>query len=130
MKTTKYSGAVKDISIKNDTDCWPYRKQSTMVKLSRTSVKNLNTTSPSSLKIKETQDSESESGVLIYIASPKVFLVALVLSVILVSILIVDFNLCHRKKGIMYSVLSCRKDMKDNACSDCAERQKKVIEIV
>ena len=74
--------------------------------------------------------SETESGVLIYIASPKVFLVALVLSVILVSILIVDFNLCHRKKGIMYSVLSCRKNMKDNACPDCAERQKKVIEIV
>ncbi|CAB3988101.1 Hypothetical predicted protein [Paramuricea clavata] len=148
MKTMPFSGADKHISIKTDTDCWPYtkstqrqsQKQSRVTKPSLASVNNLNTTYPSSYnlnttypsssKIKETLDSESESGVLIYIASPKVFLVALVLSLILVSILIVDFNLCHRKKGIMYSVLSCRTDMKDNACYDCAERQKKITEIV
>ncbi|CAB3988099.1 Hypothetical predicted protein [Paramuricea clavata] len=131
MKTEMLSGSDKYyIWIKTDTHCWTYQKQSRVARSILESLNNLNTTYPSSLKTKLTQDSETESGVLIYIASPKVFLAAFVLSVILVSILIVDFNLCHRKKGIMYSVLSCRKDMKDNACSDCAERQKKVIEIV
>ena len=64
MKTMKMSGAAKYIWMKNDTNCWPYRKQSTVkpnlasaVKTSGASVSNLNTTHPSSSKIKETQDS-------------------------------------------------------------------------
>ena len=66
---------------------------------------------------------------LIYIASPKIFLVAIVLSVLLVSILIVDFALCRRQKGIIYSVLKCKKKS-DDMCPTCADRQQKVIEIV
>ena len=67
---------------------------------------------------------------LIYIASPKTFLTALILCVILVSILIVDFNLCHRKKGMMYSLLKCGKEIKNNVCPDCADRKRRVIEMV
>ena len=57
MQITKLSGAVKYIWMKNDTDCWPYRKQSTVVKPSGASVSNLNTMNSLPLKTKETQDS-------------------------------------------------------------------------
>ncbi|CAB3988097.1 Hypothetical predicted protein [Paramuricea clavata] len=71
MKTTSLSGADKYISIKTDTECWPYtkstqrqsQKQSRVTKPSLASVSNLNTTYPSSLKTKETQDSELTNDV-------------------------------------------------------------------
>ena len=42
----------------------------------------------------------------------------------------VDIN-CRpqERNNILHSVLSYRKDMKDNACPDCVERQKKVFGI-
>ncbi|XP_046841139.1 uncharacterized protein LOC124435243 [Xenia sp. Carnegie-2017] len=44
------------------------------------------------------------NGLFVYITSPRMMLVAFILSTVLISILILDCNLCHRKKGIMYSI--------------------------
>ncbi|XP_046841504.1 uncharacterized protein LOC124435555 isoform X2 [Xenia sp. Carnegie-2017] len=66
-------------------------------------------------------------GLFIYITSPKLMLVAFILSTVLISILILDCNLCHRKKGIMYSIKSCGKN---EECKDCVRRQQTMIEMV
>ncbi|XP_046841513.1 uncharacterized protein LOC124435558 isoform X2 [Xenia sp. Carnegie-2017] len=66
-------------------------------------------------------------GLFVYITSPKMMLVAFILSTVLISILILDCNLCHRKKGIMYSIKSCGKN---EECEDCVRRQQTMIEMV
>ncbi|XP_046841523.1 uncharacterized protein LOC124435564 [Xenia sp. Carnegie-2017] len=66
-------------------------------------------------------------GLFVYITSPKLMLVAFILSTVLISILILDCNLCHRKKGIMYSIKSCGKN---EECKDCVRRQQTMIEMV
>ncbi|XP_046841145.1 uncharacterized protein LOC124435250 [Xenia sp. Carnegie-2017] len=58
-------------------------------------------------------------GLFVYITSPRMMLVAFILSTVLISILILDCNLCHRKKGIMYSIKSCGKN---EECEDCVRR--------
>jgi hypothetical protein len=52
-KSDRISGAEENILIKTDKGCWSYG----VVKASLASVSNLNTTNPSPLKTKETQDS-------------------------------------------------------------------------
>ncbi|CAB4017946.1 Hypothetical predicted protein [Paramuricea clavata] len=54
MKTRLLSGAHKHISIKTDTDCWPYTKptQRQSQKQSKVAKLSLNTTYPSSLRLK------------------------------------------------------------------------------
>ncbi|CAB4020429.1 Hypothetical predicted protein, partial [Paramuricea clavata] len=54
MKTTPFSGTDKYISIKTDTDCWPYTKptQRQSQKQSKVAKLSLNTTYPSSLRLK------------------------------------------------------------------------------
>ncbi|XP_046841548.1 uncharacterized protein LOC124435583 [Xenia sp. Carnegie-2017] len=66
-------------------------------------------------------------GLFAYITSPKMMLVAFILLTVLISILILDCNLCHRKKGIMYSIKSCGKNKE---CEDCVRRQQTMIEMV
>ena len=52
---------------------------------------------------------------LVYIGSLKLTLAALLLSLVLLTILIVDFTFCRRQKGFFYALVGCAKD-KDNAC--------------
>ncbi|XP_046841146.1 uncharacterized protein LOC124435251 [Xenia sp. Carnegie-2017] len=67
------------------------------------------------------------NGLFVYITSPRMMLVAFILSTVLISILILDCNLCHRKKGMMYSIKSCGKN---EECEDCVRRQQTMIEMV
>ena len=55
---------------------------------------------------------------LVYIGSPKLVLAAFLLSLVLFAILIVDFTLCHHKKGLLYALVSCNND-KNNSCQNC-----------
>ncbi|XP_046841497.1 uncharacterized protein LOC124435552 isoform X1 [Xenia sp. Carnegie-2017] len=67
------------------------------------------------------------NGLFVYITSPRMMLVAFILSTVLISILILDCNLCHCKKGMMYSIKSCGKN---EECEDCVRRQQTMIEMV
>ncbi|XP_046841509.1 uncharacterized protein LOC124435557 isoform X3 [Xenia sp. Carnegie-2017] len=68
-----------------------------------------------------------KKGSFVYIKSPKMMLVIFILLAVLISTLILDCNLCHRKKGIMYSIKSCGKN---EECEDCVRRQQTMIEMV
>ncbi len=63
----------------------------------------------------------------IYIGSRKLLLAAFVLSVLLLVILLVDCNLCHRKKGILYNILCCKKHRTEIDCENCAERRQNMM---
>ena len=60
---------------------------------------------------------------LVYIGSVKVTLVAFLLALVLFTILIMDFTLCRRKKGLFYA-LCCSSENNDmnNVCSHCIQR--------
>ena len=52
---------------------------------------------------------ESDYQMLVYIGSEKLVLAAFVVSLVLYSILIMDFALCRRKKGFLYSLFRSDK---------------------
>jgi hypothetical protein len=67
--------------------------------------------------------------ILVYIASGKVILAAFLLSLVLFTILIMDFTLCRRKKGFLYALLGCKNDDVDHFCQRCSERNRNEITV-
>ncbi len=61
-------------------------------------------------------------GTLVLIGSRKLILAAFLLSLVLFTILIMDFTLCRRKKGLVYTLFSCKNNDKDNSCQRCTRR--------
>ncbi|XP_046839437.1 uncharacterized protein LOC124433692 isoform X2 [Xenia sp. Carnegie-2017] len=66
-------------------------------------------------------------GLFLYITSPKMIFAAFVLTIVLISILILDCSLCCRKKGIMYLLLTCGKKKE---CKDCIKSKQTMIEMI
>ena len=60
---------------------------------------------------------------LVYIGSSKLILAALLLSLVLFAILIMDFALCSHRKGFFYALVGCNND-KDNFGQNCTSSNK------
>ena len=66
---------------------------------------------------------ESEYQLLVYIGSEKLVIAAFVVSLVLFSVLIMDFALCRRKKGFIYALFRSDKNDDNNFCPHCEERK-------
>jgi hypothetical protein len=51
---------------------------------------------------------------LVYIGSTRVTIAAFLLSLLLFTILIIDFTFCRRKKGFFYAFMGCNNGEKDD----------------
>ena len=71
---------------------------------------------------------EPNYEILVYIASGKVILAAFLLSLVLFTILIMDFTLCRRKKGFLYALVGC-KNNDVHFCQRCSERNRNEITV-
>ncbi|CAB4017521.1 Hypothetical predicted protein [Paramuricea clavata] len=89
----------------------------------------INGRSPNDGSLEASDETKPQNEMIIYIGSTKLLLAAFVLSTILLSILIVDCNLWHRKKGILYNILCCQKYRREMDCQDCAERRQMMIDV-
>ena len=65
---------------------------------------------------------EPNYELLLYIGSGKLMLVAFLLSLVLFTVLIVDFTFCHREKGFLYTLCSCKNVNVDDNCERCTHR--------
>ncbi|CAB3980131.1 Hypothetical predicted protein [Paramuricea clavata] len=75
------------------------------------------------------RDQEVNYEILVYIASGKVILAAFLLSLVLFTILIMDFTLCRRKKGFLYALFACKSDDTDHFYQRCSERNRNEITV-
>ncbi|CAB4026845.1 Hypothetical predicted protein [Paramuricea clavata] len=85
--------------------------------------------SPSKASFGNSSGQEPNYEILVYIASGKVILAAVLLSLVLFTILIMDFTLCRRKKGFLYALFDCISDDADNFCQRCSERNRNEITV-
>ena len=67
--------------------------------------------------------------ILVRIGSGKIILAAFLLSLVLFTILIMDFTLCRRKKGFLYALVGCKDDDMDNSCQYCTRRNRNEITV-
>ncbi|CAB3997878.1 Hypothetical predicted protein, partial [Paramuricea clavata] len=125
-QTDMLSGSSKNVLLTNDISCKSYdgaktqqQGQNHPQKLKRSS---------SEPPVGNSCDQEPNYEILVYIASGKVILAAFLLSLVLFTILIMDFTLCRRKKGFLYALLGCKSDDADHVCQRCSERNRKCIE--
>ncbi|XP_046841506.1 uncharacterized protein LOC124435556 [Xenia sp. Carnegie-2017] len=116
VKTEILDGSTQNEVVRNHTSCNFWN-----TKVHKSPPSNSTRSDP------ESRPQVLNKGLFVYITSPKLMLVAFILSTVLISILILDCNLCHRKKGIMYSIKSCGKN---EECKDCVRRQQTMIEMV
>ncbi len=61
-------------------------------------------------------ESDLDNGTFVLIGSGKLILAAFLLSLVLFTILIIDFTLCRRKTGLFYTLFSCKNVDMDNSC--------------
>ncbi|CAB4027508.1 Hypothetical predicted protein [Paramuricea clavata] len=114
-ETSKTFNKVDNVLLTNDILCEAYDGAKTQQQ-----GKN----DPQKLK-SDQRDQEANYEILVYIASGKIILAAFLLSLVLFTILIMDFTLCHRKKGFLYALVACKTDDADHFCQGCSERTEK-----
>ena len=62
---------------------------------------------------------ESDHQIFVYIGSEKLVIAAFVVSLVLFSILMMDFALCRRKKGFIYALFRSDQNDNNNFCLHC-----------
>ena len=72
---------------------------------------------------------EPNYEILVHIASDKVILAAFLLSLVLFTILVMDFEFCRRKKGFLYALLGCKNDKADHFCQRCSQINRNEITV-
>ncbi|XP_046841501.1 uncharacterized protein LOC124435554 isoform X2 [Xenia sp. Carnegie-2017] len=124
VSTKLKNGFYKHLKIIKHTSCNPWSPSTQLPADSNLLAVILNTWKSQRLN---KHQRGSDAGLFLYITSPKMMFAAFVLSIVLISILILDCNLCCRKKGIMYLLMTCGKNKE---CEDCIRRRQTMIEMV
>ncbi|CAB4023523.1 Hypothetical predicted protein [Paramuricea clavata] len=114
-QTSMVFGSPVNIPLTNDISCKAYDGAKTQQQ-HKNNPEKLKSSS-SEPPVGNSSGKEANYEILVYIASGKVTLAAFLLSLVLFTILIMDFTLCRRKKGFLYALLGCKSDDANHFCT-------------
>ncbi|CAB4027225.1 Hypothetical predicted protein [Paramuricea clavata] len=117
---------LNNVPLTNDISCKAYDGAKTQQgKNNHQKLKSSSSEAP----VGNSSDQEPNYEILVYIGSGKLILAAFLLSLVLFTILILDFTLCRQKKGFLYALLGCKSDDVDHLCQRCGERNRNEIAV-